>query len=83
MKINPAQSNHRWWKGQLSSALKVLMGLRQNSYYRHCQRLEELLSRFNPLYLDKKSKLLKLYSNCERGAPFGITHHRDQRSKAT
>ena len=75
-------------KGQLSSALKSLdeLGLRGKiAIIGIAKRLEEL---FYPgdsiaLYLDKKSETLKIIQQLRNEAHrFGITHHRDKRSKA-
>ena len=75
-------------KGQLSSALKSLdeLGWRGKiAIIGIAKRLEEL---FYPgdsiaLYLDKKSETLKIIQQLRNEAHrFGITHHRDKRSKA-
>ena len=75
-------------KGQLSSALKSLddLGLRGKiSIIGIAKRLEELFYPGDsvPLYLDKKSETLKVIQQLRNEAHrFGITHHRDKRSKA-
>jgi excinuclease ABC subunit C len=75
-------------KGQLSSALKSLddLGLRGKiAIIGIAKRLEELFYPGDsiPLYLDKKSETLKVIQQLRNEAHrFGITHHRDQRSKA-
>lgn len=75
-------------KGQLSSALKSIdaLGLRGKiAIIGIAKRLEEL---FYPgdsvsLYLDKKSETLKVIQFLRNEAHrFGITHHRDKRSKS-
>ncbi len=74
-------------KGQLSSALKSLddLGLRGKiSIIGIAKRLEELFYPDDPvpLYLDKKSETLKVIQHLRNEAHrFGITHHRDRRSK--
>jgi excinuclease ABC subunit C len=74
-------------KGQLSSALKSLedLGLRGKiSILGIAKRLEELFYPGDsvPLYLDKKSETLKIIQHLRNEAHrFGITHHRDKRSK--
>jgi excinuclease ABC subunit C len=75
-------------KGQLSSALKSLDLLR----LRHkiaiigiAKRLEEIYYPNDsvPLYLDKKSETLKIVQQLRNEAHrFGITHHRNKRSKS-
>ena len=74
-------------KGQLSSALKSidLLGLRDEiAVIGIAKRLEELFypgDQF-PLYLDKKSETLKVIQHLRNEAHrFGITHHRNRRSK--
>ena len=75
-------------KGQLSSALKSLdvLGLRGKiAIIGIAKRLEELFYPGDsvPLYLDKKSETLKVIQFLRNEAHrFGITHHRDKRSKA-
>lgn len=75
-------------KGQLSSALKSLddLGLRGKiAIIGIAKRLEELFYPGDsvPLYLDKKSETLKVIQQLRNEAHrFGITHHRDKRSKA-
>ncbi len=74
-------------KGQLSSALKSLetLGLRGKiSVIGIAKRLEELFYPDDPvpLYLDKKSETLKIIQQLRNEAHrFGISHHRDKRSK--
>lgn len=75
-------------KGQLSSALKSLddLGLRGKiAIIGIAKRLEELFYPGDsvPLYLDKKSETLKIIQFLRNEAHrFGITHHRDKRSKS-
>lgn len=75
-------------KGQLSSALKSLevLGLRGKiSIIGIAKRLEELFYPDDPvpLYLDKKSETLKVIQHLRNEAHrFGISHHRDRRSKS-
>ena len=75
-------------KGQLSSALKSIdeLGLRGKiAIIGIAKRLEELYYPGDsaPLYLDKKSETLKVIQFLRNEAHrFGITHHRDQRSKS-
>jgi excinuclease ABC subunit C len=75
-------------KGQLSSALKSLedLGLRGKiAIIGIAKRLEELFYPDDPipLYLDKKSETLKIIQQLRNEAHrFGITHHRDKRSKS-
>jgi excinuclease ABC subunit C len=75
-------------KGQLSSALKSIdaLGLRGKiAIIGIAKRLEELFYPGDsvPLYLDKKSETLKVIQFLRNEAHrFGITHHRDKRSKA-
>ena len=75
-------------KGQLSSALKSIddLGLRGKiAIIGIAKRLEELFypSDSAPLYLDKKSETLKVIQFLRNEAHrFGITHHRDKRSKS-
>ena len=76
-------------KGQLSSALKILdeLGLRGKiAIIGIAKRLEELFYPGDsvPLYLDKKSETLKVIQQLRNEAHrFGITHHRDKRSKSS
>ncbi|AWG24370.1 excinuclease ABC subunit UvrC [Flavobacterium kingsejongi] len=75
-------------KGQLSSALKSLdeLGLRGKiAIIGIAKRLEELFYPGDsvPLYLDKKSETLKIIQQLRNEAHrFGITFHRDKRSKS-
>lgn len=75
-------------KGQLSSALKSLdkLALRGKiSIIGVAKKLEEIYFPGDPipLYLDKKSESLKLIQHLRNEAHrFGITHHRNKRSKA-
>ncbi len=75
-------------KGQLSSALKSIddFGLRGKiAIIGIAKRLEELFYPGDsiPLYFDKKSETLKVIQQLRNEAHrFGITHHRDKRSKA-
>lgn len=75
-------------KGQLSSALKSLdeLNLRGKiAIIGIAKRLEELYYPGDsvPLYLDKKSETLKIIQQLRNEAHrFGITHHRDKRSKS-
>jgi excinuclease ABC subunit C len=75
-------------KGQLSSALKSIdaLGLRGKiTVIGIAKRLEELFYPGDsiPLYLDKKSETLKVIQQLRNEAHrFGITFHRDKRSKA-
>jgi excinuclease ABC subunit C len=75
-------------KGQLSSALKSIdaLGLRGKiAIIGIAKRLEELFYPGDsvPLYLDKKSETLKIIQQLRNEAHrFGITFHRDKRSKA-
>ncbi len=74
-------------KGQLSSGVKALdrLGLRGKiAIIGIAKRLEELFYPGDkyPLYLDKKSETLKVIQQLRNEAHrFGITFHRDQRSK--
>ncbi len=74
-------------KGQLSSALKSLdlLGLRgEIAIIGIAKRLEEIFYPDDPipLYLDKKSETLKIIQQLRNEAHrFGITHHRNKRSK--
>jgi excinuclease ABC subunit C len=75
-------------KGQLSAALKSLeaLGLRGKiAIIGIAKRLEELYFPNDPvpLYLDKKSETLKVIQMARNEAHrFGISFHRNQRSKA-
>ena len=75
-------------KGQLSSALKSLdiLGLRHKiAIIGIAKRLEEIYYPEDPvpLYLDKKSESLKIIQQLRNEAHrFGITHHRNKRSKS-
>ncbi|MES2747355.1 MAG: helix-hairpin-helix domain-containing protein, partial [Bacteroidota bacterium] len=75
-------------KGQLSSALKSLddLNLRGKiAIIGIAKRLEELFYPEDPvpLYLDKKSETLKIIQQLRNEAHrFGITFHRDKRSKS-
>jgi excinuclease ABC subunit C len=75
-------------KGQLGSALKSLdqLNLRGKiAIIGIAKRLEELFYPGDsvPLYLDKKSETLKIIQQLRNEAHrFGITHHRDKRSKS-
>ena len=75
-------------KGQLSSALKSLdlLGLRHKiAIIGIAKRLEEIYYPNDsvPLYLDKKSETLKIVQQLRNEAHrFGITHHRNKRSKS-
>ncbi len=74
-------------KGQLSAALKSLDTLQLRNKIAIlgiAKRLEELFYPNDPipLYLDKKSETLKIIQQLRNEAHrFGITHHRDKRSK--
>ncbi|MDY0089570.1 MAG: excinuclease ABC subunit UvrC [Flavobacteriaceae bacterium] len=75
-------------KGQLSSALKSLekLGLRGKiAIIGIAKRLEEIFYPGDsvPLYLEKKSETLKIIQHLRNEAHrFGITHHRNKRSKS-
>mgnify|MGYP001595598925 CR=1 FL=1 len=75
-------------KGQLSSSLKSLerMGLRgEIAIVGIAKRLEEIFYPGDkyPLFLDKTSESLKVIQHLRNEAHrFGITHHRNRRSKA-
>ena len=75
-------------KGQLSSALRSLDALELRgkiAIIGIAKRLEELFYPGDsvPLYLDKKSETLKVIQMLRNEAHrFGITHHRDKRSKS-
>ncbi|MFN5417498.1 MAG: excinuclease ABC subunit UvrC [Flavobacteriia bacterium] len=74
-------------KGQLSSALTALdnIGLRGKiAIIGIAKRLEEIFFPGDsiPIYLDKRSESLKVIQHMRNEAHrFGITHHRDRRSK--
>jgi excinuclease ABC subunit C len=74
-------------KGQLSSALSALdnLGLRGKiAIIGIAKRLEEIFFPGDsiPIYLDKRSESLKVIQQLRNEAHrFGITHHRDRRSK--
>jgi excinuclease ABC subunit C len=76
-------------KGQLSSAVQSLdrLGLRGKvTIIGIAKRLEEIYFPDDPvpIYLDKRSESLKIIQNARNEAHrFGITHHRDKRSKGT
>lgn len=76
-------------KGQLSSALLSLdrLGLRGKiTIVGIAKRLEEIYFPGDslPLYIDKRSESLKVIQHLRNEAHrFGITHHRNQRSKGT
>lgn len=75
-------------KGQLSSALKSIDALNLRGIIAIvgiAKRLEELFypGDSHPMYLDKKSETLKVIQHLRNEAHrFGITHHRDKRSKS-
>lgn len=76
-------------KGQLSSALKSLEDLNLRgkiAIIGIAKKLEEIFYPEDPvpLYLDKKSETLKIIQQLRNEAHrFGITHHRDKRSKSS
>jgi excinuclease ABC subunit C len=76
-------------KGQLSSALQSLekLGLRGKiTVIGIAKKLEEIYFPGDslPLYIDKKSETLRVIQHARNEAHrFGITHHRNRRSKAT
>lgn len=76
-------------KGQLSAALKALEKLDlqgEIAILGIAKRLEEIYFPGDkyPLYLDKRSETLKIIQRLRDEAHrFGITHHRNQRSKGT
>jgi len=76
-------------KGQLSSALKSLekLGLQgKMNIIGIAKKLEEIFYPSDPipLYLDKKSETLKIIQQLrDEVHRFGITHHRNRRSKGT
>lgn len=76
-------------KGQLSSAMKSIdkLGLRGKiSLVGIAKKLEEIYFPGDsiPLYIDKRSESLKVIQRLRNEAHrFGITHHRDKRSKGT
>jgi excinuclease ABC subunit C len=75
-------------KGQLSSALKSLRKLKIHdkvAIIGIAKKLEEIYYPGDkyPLYLDKKSETLKVIQSMRNEAHrFGITHHRNKRSKS-
>jgi excinuclease ABC subunit C len=75
-------------KGQLSSAVKALedLGLRgQIAIVGIAKKLEEIFFPGDsyPIYIDKRSESLKVVQHLRNEAHrFGITHHRNKRSKA-
>ena len=75
-------------KGQLSSALKSLRKLKIHdkvAIIGIAKKLEEIYypGDMYPLYLDKKSETLKVIQSMRNEAHrFGITHHRNKRSKS-
>ena len=74
-------------KGQLKSSLSALQRLnidKELNIISIAKRLEEIFSPGNPLplYLDKRSRCLKLIQHIRNEAHrFGISHHRNKRSK--
>jgi len=76
-------------KGQLSSSVKALKDLNiygEVAIIGIAKRLEEIFYPEDnlPLYLDKKSETLRIIQHMRDEAHrFGITHHRNQRSKGT
>lgn len=76
-------------KGQLSAAMKSLykLGLNEKvAVIGIAKRLEEIYYPDDPipLYLDKKSETLRIIQQIRDEAHrFGITHHRNKRSKET
>ncbi|MFT4600660.1 MAG: excinuclease ABC subunit C [Arenicella sp.] len=74
-------------KGQLSSALKSIdkLGLRgQITFVGIAKKLEEIYFPGDsvPIYIDKRSESLKIIQHLRNEAHrFGITHHRNKRSK--
>lgn len=76
-------------KGQLSSAVESLHNLNlmgKITIVGIAKRLEEIFFPGDPypLYIDKRSESLKLIQHLRNEAHrFGITHHRNQRSKGT
>jgi excinuclease ABC subunit C len=76
-------------KGQLSAALKSLDALQLTgkiAIVGIAKRLEEIYYPNDPvpLYLDKRSETLRILQQIRDEAHrFGITHHRNKRSKAT
>lgn len=75
-------------KGQLSSAVKALddLGIRgQIAIVGIAKKLEEIFFPGDsyPIYIDKRSESLKVIQHLRNEAHrFGITHHRNKRSKA-
>jgi excinuclease ABC subunit C len=76
-------------KGQLSAALKALEKLDLRGKVAICgiaKRLEEIFFPGDnlPIYIDKRSESLKVIQFMRNEAHrFGITHHRNKRSKAS
>lgn len=76
-------------KGQLSSAVKALdkLGLRSKvAIVGIAKRLEEIFFPGDslPIYIDKRSESLKVVQHLRNEAHrFGITHHRNKRSKSS
>jgi excinuclease ABC subunit C len=76
-------------KGQLSSAVEALKSLGiygKMAVIGIAKRLEEIYFPFDPLpiYIDKKSETLKVIQQMRDEAHrFGITHHRNKRSKGS
>ena len=76
-------------KGQLSSTVEVLTALEiidKITVIGIAKRLEEIYfpNDSTPLYLDRRSETLKIIQQIRDEAHrFGITHHRNRRSKAT
>jgi len=76
-------------KGQLSAALKALEKLNLRGKVAICgiaKRLEEIFFPGDslPIYIDKRSESLKVIQFMRNEAHrFGITHHRNKRSKAS
>ena len=76
-------------KGQLSAALKALKKLELRGKVAICgiaKRLEEIFFPGDnlPIYIDKRSESLKVIQFMRNEAHrFGITHHRNKRSKAS
>jgi len=75
-------------KGQLSASLKALddLGIRgQVAIVGIAKKLEEIFFPGDslPIYIDKRSESLKVIQHMRNEAHrFGITHHRNKRSKA-
>jgi len=76
-------------KGQLSSAVETLKDIGmygEMAVIGIAKRLEEIYFPYDPLplYIDKKSESLKLIQRLRNEAHrFGITHHRNKRSKGS